>query len=757
MPHNLAALSPLDFENLCADVLGADLSVRFELFAPGPDSGIDFRCQEGGVRIIGQAKHYAQWRDLRRAVAQERAKVEALNPGRYILCTSCALTPGNKDELLELLAPYCKGTGDIWGHEDIDAALGRYPQVLRRHVKLWLQDEAQLQAVLHNGLLQLSAARQAELQQEMEHFVVHPLIDRLYQHLQQQAVLLVSGAAGVGKTTACTYLSLQLAAADGYEFHFLHDMSSIKDVWSLLQTGRKQCFVMDDFLGATFLDPRDALGLEQELVTLLNKALRSDGNLKLLLATRDYVLSQAAERLPKLNAWLDVKKQKFGVTIEYLKSPIRSKADILYNLMFYSGLAPSQRSALVQRKSYRRIIEHRHFNPRLLKNILNDPGANDASDVHGWLLQQLNDPTRYWESTFLRLSEEAQCLLYTLALGPLPIDEPTLMHGFGTLYRNMHGHLPQPNALQAAVAELEPNLVSSFRHGQAIWSQFANPGVADLVQGLMSHHPGLQDVLISSVRFYEQGEQLHRLTLKQQAAVALTKTQLAELLRVMERCVDVATPRLQEMLGRLGYVQVLGEADHLASLWRTLNECRNDLSPADLRLLTEKLAERARRADWGAWCKQQSYGDLTDMALALLEGETLKRAVLAMIENIRNSQDALYMAQLYKSANGVPALTDHEARVLLTHIVAACAEEIDHADDEDHLNAILIDVEEIQELVSVDMDDVKYGAWSKLEGIERSREYEEDEEPDLESIRQHRVANQAEWSYVAALFERGGA
>jgi hypothetical protein len=33
----------------------------------------------------------------------------------YILTTSVGLTPANKDELLEILAPYCHEAGDIYG------------------------------------------------------------------------------------------------------------------------------------------------------------------------------------------------------------------------------------------------------------------------------------------------------------------------------------------------------------------------------------------------------------------------------------------------------------------------------------------------------------------------------------------------------------------------------------------------------------------------------------------------------------------
>lgn len=137
LTYNYHALSPRDFEQ----------------FAEGPDDGIDMRCCVEGGLIIGQAKRYQRFADLHHAGKAECDKLAKLKPQRYVLMTSCPLTTANKARVVEALAPFCRDAGDIWGRDELDATLARHPQVLRRHVGLWLQDEAQLQLVLHNGVI----------------------------------------------------------------------------------------------------------------------------------------------------------------------------------------------------------------------------------------------------------------------------------------------------------------------------------------------------------------------------------------------------------------------------------------------------------------------------------------------------------------------------------------------------------------------------------------------------------------------------
>lgn len=87
-------LSPIDFEHLAADVLNQREGVTFERFAEGPDGGIDLRYQPPGQPlVIAQAKRVMDRNELKRQAKSERIKLQRLNPARYLLLTSCALTP----------------------------------------------------------------------------------------------------------------------------------------------------------------------------------------------------------------------------------------------------------------------------------------------------------------------------------------------------------------------------------------------------------------------------------------------------------------------------------------------------------------------------------------------------------------------------------------------------------------------------------------------------------------------------------------
>ncbi len=109
---------------------------RIERFGVGKDSGIDLRYYDrsGGVVIV-QCKHYAKnsFRKLcSDMIKKERPKIDALNPGRYILVTSLSLQPANKIRLAEALAPHVKRSDDIYGCEDLNSLLDKHNDVFEK-------------------------------------------------------------------------------------------------------------------------------------------------------------------------------------------------------------------------------------------------------------------------------------------------------------------------------------------------------------------------------------------------------------------------------------------------------------------------------------------------------------------------------------------------------------------------------------------------------------------------------------------------
>ncbi len=140
MSYDFRNLSSADFEDLVRDLIGKEEGLRFEAFCVGPDNGIDGRHAYAGKNVILQAKHYegSSFSKLMTAMKRERLSIDKLAPSRYILATSCKLTPANKGKLAPFIGPSLKSEADIWGPEDINGLLRKYPEVLKSHIKLWL-------------------------------------------------------------------------------------------------------------------------------------------------------------------------------------------------------------------------------------------------------------------------------------------------------------------------------------------------------------------------------------------------------------------------------------------------------------------------------------------------------------------------------------------------------------------------------------------------------------------------------------------
>ncbi len=138
--YDFTSLSSQDFEELVRDLLQAEWNVALEAFKTGRDSGIDLRYapSDDGATII-QCKHYASSgfnKLLANLRDNERPKVERLNPKRYIVVTSVGLTPANKDEVVNALAPFVLNAHDVLGADDLEGLLSRHPGVERVNFKL---------------------------------------------------------------------------------------------------------------------------------------------------------------------------------------------------------------------------------------------------------------------------------------------------------------------------------------------------------------------------------------------------------------------------------------------------------------------------------------------------------------------------------------------------------------------------------------------------------------------------------------------
>ncbi len=153
MDYNFLNLSPEQFEDLSADLIGRELGIRFELFAKGPDEGMDGRCSIGNTTTILQSKHYRQSgiSKLNSVMKNEKSIIDQTDHTHYILATSVSLTPGNKNTLLDIIGP-TTSLKNIYGCEDLNGLLRKYPEIKIAHKALWSESSEVLGEIISNSM-----------------------------------------------------------------------------------------------------------------------------------------------------------------------------------------------------------------------------------------------------------------------------------------------------------------------------------------------------------------------------------------------------------------------------------------------------------------------------------------------------------------------------------------------------------------------------------------------------------------------------
>ena len=246
----IARLTDFDFEQVSKDILEAKFGVSLEIFSRGADKGVDLRHLHGPESLIVQCKHWmssgraALRRHLKNA---ELPKVERLNPTRYVLVTSVSMTTHAKDDWTALLAPFVKSPEDILGLDDICAELRARPDIVRRHLRLWLNSAAMLDALLNKGLLARSRTLLDELDASLKVYAPSESFDVAKKILDDNRVCIIAGVPGIGKTTLAQVLA-STYVADGFELiEVSDDVQELFDAWD---DEKRQFFYYDDFLGA---------------------------------------------------------------------------------------------------------------------------------------------------------------------------------------------------------------------------------------------------------------------------------------------------------------------------------------------------------------------------------------------------------------------------------------------------------------------------------------------------------------------------
>ena len=419
--YNYSEISDFEFESLCRDLLQAELGLTLELFAPGPDGGIDIRYvgRANGERrdLVAQCKRWADgsYRNLVRYLTRvELPKIEAMAPSRYILMTSVGLSPARKDEIVDALRPWIHSPSDVFGKDDISGLLASHPEVERRHIKLWLTSTEVLDALLNSDISNRSEAAVEDAKSQLRLWVPNPSYDRAHEILEKTHVCVISGAPGIGKTMLANIL---LTAYQSLEYEPVVISADIEDGERAWRSRIRQIFYYDDFLGQITYGELHLQKNEESRLSQFMKRVRNARNKRFILTTREYILSEALNRYGHLSA-AQLGRHKSVVSLSDYTDLIRAK--ILYNHLFFSDLSQDLKASLIPGKKYWDVIRHQNYNPRVISHVVEFPSVADASpsEFVCKMLGNLDDPEEVWAIIFRNLPVIARHIL--LAMASLP-------------------------------------------------------------------------------------------------------------------------------------------------------------------------------------------------------------------------------------------------------------------------------------------------------------------------------------------------
>ena len=544
--YDFKQLSPHDFELISRDVIQARDQIFLESFKTGKDDGIDFRHAGASGASIVQCKHYAEsgLAKLLRDLSRESAKVAKLQPTRYILITSVALSPHNKTTIQNLFS-IPLASGDILGKDDINNLLAEHPGVEMRHYKLWLASKAVLDRALHNASMVQSEFEVGRVYRDIKRYVSSDAYSRAQSMLNTDHVTIISGPPGVGKTTLAKML-LYYHTSEGYEA--ISILTDFKTARGRFHQGQKQIFYFDDFIGATFLGERAPEFTRNEDRAILDfiELIKDSPNARLVMTTREHILMQAIAASEKLKH-SDLIDSR--CVLEIRDYSLGQRAEILYNHIYFSDLPESYRTVLLNNRFYHEIVKHKKFTPRLIewlstfRRVKTVPPGQYATFIRGLLA----NPAEIWRHAYEhQISNAAHSLLLALysvsgKAGPLTLERLFInLHG---LRAQRYGFTTSPADWRNALTELNGSFI---RPGMMI--EVIDPSVLDMLNMVVQDDaPNALDMIEGAVRF-EQAQRIW--SVASTGAPAVMRHLIAEADRVaaaFERLLHVPT-----------YVQVSG-------------------------------------------------------------------------------------------------------------------------------------------------------------------------------------------------------
>lgn len=289
------------------------------------------------------------------------------------------------------------------------------------------------------------------------------------------------------------------------KFDVVKITGDISEARAVTYHNKPRFFYYDDFLGQTAQADKLNKNEDQRLLDFM-ASVRDSKDSVFVLTTREYILNQAQLHYEKLA------REKFDhriCIIDLSKYSRRIRAQILYNHLHFSKLPRTHLEALVAKRGYVKVVDHKNYNPRLIEHLTDVAwiGEVSAADYLAMFLSKLDNPVEIWEHAFRnQLTDKARHLLFILTTLPTESRLLDVEQAFTSFHNSQCARFGLPHSatdFTSALKELDGTFTATRMAQEQILVRFQNPSIRDFMQNLLLSGE-LLEVIITSLVFFEQ-------------------------------------------------------------------------------------------------------------------------------------------------------------------------------------------------------------------------------------------------------------